>query len=173
MPLQPPTKTLLAYLQKNPAIRNRIRAAPNKTLLYAGMIFMPAWKEIAELKRTNPQVADKETLPDVLVRIGLPGHPSPNLLSYVQDVERQVPWKPDGFALWRALSGIFAANAFGKVSFYIGSGVTKDEKVFAATEMSVLARNKNIDPLAMDLLEYYRRCLQNKQSAMNLSFLAG
>ena len=36
MPLQQPTKDFLKYLKRNPAIRDQIRAAPGKTLLYAG-----------------------------------------------------------------------------------------------------------------------------------------
>ncbi|HEV2493991.1 MAG TPA: hypothetical protein VG204_13075 [Terriglobia bacterium] len=171
MPLQPPTKTFLAFLQQNPTVRDRIRAAPGNTLLYAGAFFKPVWKEIADLKRTNAQLATKETLPDVLARITSPDKAFANLLAYVQDLERRVPWRPDGFTLWRALSGIFAANAVGAVSFCVASGVTKD-KVFAATELGILARNPNVDALTKDVLAYYQRCLDNKQAAMNFGFIS-
>lgn len=172
MPLEQPTKDLLVFLQKNPAIRDQIRAAPGKTLLYAGRFFKPMWQEISDLKRTNPQARDKETLPDVLSRIAVPSKPFSNLLLYVQDLERRVPWKPDGLTVWRALSGIFAANAVGAVSFQVGSGVKADEKVFAATEVYVLARNPNIDATTRDLLDYYLRCVKSKTTDLNIGFIS-
>src|SRR5579863_1728160 len=194
MPLQPPTKAFLSFLQKNPAIRDQIRAASGNTLLYAGAFFKPVWKEIADLKQSDrkappretpqallegdarpeqvgPQVAAKETLPDVLARINSPNKSFVSLLAYVQDLERRVPWRPDGFTLWRALSGIFAANAVGAVSFSVASGVTKD-KVFAATELGILTRNPNVDALTKDVLAYYQRCLDSKQTAMNFGFIS-
>jgi len=129
-------------------------------------------QEISDLKRTNPELRDKQTLPDVLSRIIVPGKPFSNLLLYVQDVERRVPWKPDGFAIWRALSGIFAANAVSAVSFQVASGVKADEKVFAATEIHVLARNPNLDATTRDLLDYYLRCVKTKTADINLGFIS-
>jgi len=170
MPLKPETKDFLVFLQKNPAIRSQIRAAPGKTLLYAGRFFKPMWQEIEDLKRANPQLWDKQTLPDVLSRIAVPGFA--NLLLWVKHLESRVPWTPDGFTLWRALSGIFAANAVGAVSFQVGSGVKADEKVFAATEIYVLARNPNIDATTRDLLEYYLRCVKNKNADLNIGFMS-
>lgn len=160
------------FLQKNPAIRMQLRAAPNRTLLYAGSFFKPVWREIAELKRSNPQVADKEILPDVLARLALTGQPFPDLLSWVQSLDRLDPWTENGFVAWRALSGIFAANAVGTVSFCIGSGVDAN-KVFAATEIGVLARNPNVDAMTKDILGYYQSCLRTKQCSMNFGFIAG
>jgi hypothetical protein len=171
MPLQPLTKAFLSFLQQNPAVRDRIRAAPGNTLLYAGAFFKPVWKEITDLKQSNPQVATKETLPDVLACINSPDKSFASLLVYVQNLERRVPWNPDGFTLWRALSGIFAANAVGAVSFCVASEVTKD-KVFAATELGILARNPNVDALTKNVIAYYQRCLDNKQTAMNFGFIS-
>ena len=105
MPIQQPTKDFLRYLGKNPSIRMQIAAAPGKTLLYAGTFFKPIWKELAELKRINPQLAAKEMLPDVLARILVPGQPFPRLLEWAQDLDRLSPWKENGFLVWRALSG--------------------------------------------------------------------
>ena len=74
--------------------------------------------------------------------------------------------------IWRALSGIFAANAAGKVSFWVGGGVN-DSKVFVVTEIKVLARNPNVDPMVNgNLLEYYLRCVQNKNPDMNVGFIS-
>lgn len=170
---QSPVKYLLVYLQKNPSLRAQIRAAPNKTLLYAGDFFKPIWQELSELKRTNANLADKEILPDVLARILCPGQPFSDLLAWAKHLDHLTPWQENGFIVWRALSGIYAANAVGAVSFYIGSNVSKDNKVFAATEMSVLARNPNIDSVTRDILAYYQRCIQTKQTNMNFGFISG
>ncbi len=171
MAFQAQTRAFLTFLQSNPGVRDQIRAAPGKTLLYAGSFFKPVWREIAEYKRSQPQLADKQTLPDVLALIRVPGTPYPSLLAYVQDVESKVPWNPDGFTLWRALSGLFAANAVGAVSFSIGSGVT-GAKVFAATEAMVLARNPQVDPVTKDMVAYYLSCIKNKQVNINAGFIS-
>lgn len=171
MALEKPTQELLSYLQAHPEIRQQIRAVPGKTLVYAGYFFKPMWKEIADLKHSRPEVADKDTLPDVLKRISVPGTSYPNLLAYVQDVERRVPWKPDGFAVWKELSALYAGGAKGAVSFQIGSGVTPAEKVFAATEVDVLLNNPDVDPTTKDLLAYYQRCIQMGQSDINVGLI--
>ena len=161
MPLLAQTKAMLSFLQKNPAIRARIAAPPNTTLLYAGNFFRPVWQEIEQLKRTNQAIASKRLLPDVLAAIQTPGQAHPNLLAWAKSLDNPTlaPWKENGFVGWRALSGIFAANAVGSVSFCIGSGISKGEKVFAATELPVMARNLNVDPVTKDILAYYQRCL--------------
>jgi hypothetical protein len=66
MPRLPPTRELLQFLHKNPAVRAPIRVAQDQTLLYAGIVTWPAGREIADLKRSMPQMADKRTLPEVL-----------------------------------------------------------------------------------------------------------
>lgn len=170
---QQPTLGILTYLKNHPEIRAQIRAAHGQTLLYAGFFFKPVWKEIADFKARHPELSRKELLPDVLARIAVPGTPYASLLAYVQEVERQVPWKPDGFTVWRALSGIFASNASGAVSFQIGSGITPADKVFAATELSVLARNGAVDANTRELLAYFQQCIRSRQSAINVGFIAG
>ncbi len=171
MQLQPATRAFLQYLQSNPQLRRDLRAAPGQTFLYAGSFFKPVWKEIEEFKRAHPEHGRKELLPDVLRRLPATGTRYANMLVYVQDVERQVPWKPDGFTLWRALSGIFASNAVGVVSFQIGSGVVAAQKVFAATELPILLRNPNVDAVTRDLLEYYQRCIRSGQADINVGFV--
>ncbi len=170
MALLQPTKDLLSFLRQNPAVRARIAAPPDTTLLYAGSFFRPVWQEIEHLRRTNGDVAAKRLLPQVLETIAVPGHA--HLLAWAKALDGLEPWKQNGFVAWRALSGIFAANAVGKVSFYVGAGVTKGDKVFAATELPVLARNPNVDPLTQDILAYYQRCLASGESALNFGYLA-
>jgi hypothetical protein len=173
MPLLQPTKDFLRYLQQNPAVRAQIRAAPGRTLLYAGTFFRPVWQEIAAQKRSSSQLADKQVLPDVLARIQVPGTAYPNLLAWAQDLDRLEPWRENGFIAWRALSGVFAANALGAVSFCVGSKVNKDQKVFAATEVALLARNPNVDATTRDLVAYFQRCVQSGQPQINAGFIAG
>ncbi|EIC28956.1 MULTISPECIES: hypothetical protein [Methylomicrobium] len=173
MPMYPQTKELLNFLQKNPTIRTRIAAPPNKTLLYAGNFFKPIWQELEQLKRSNGQIASKVLLPDVLATIQTPGQAHPTLLTWAKALDAVIPWKENGFIVWRALSGIFVANAVSMVSFYIGSNVTKNEKVFGATEIHVLMRNPNIDAVTKDMLGYYQRCIQSGQSAINAGFIGG
>ena len=173
MALLQPVRELLSFLQKNAALRARIAAPPNATLLYAGRFFRPVWKEIEQLRVSRPEVASKTLLPDVLSRIATPGQSHPHLLGWAKALDALSPWHENGFIVWRALSGIFAANAVGAVSFYIGSGVTRDDKVFAATELPVLLRNPNVDATTKDLLAYFQRCVQRGQAEINLGFMAG
>jgi hypothetical protein len=182
MALQQTTRAFLAFLHANPQIRKAIRPAPDRAFLYAGTtirasalgvpLAKPMWKEILDLKAAQPEYRDKDTLPDVLARIPTPGAPHATLLAYIQAVEATVPWHPDGFGLWRALSGIYASNVTGRVSFYIGAGITPASKVFAATEVAVLARNPKIDATTRDLLSYYQRCIQRGDLDINVTFLS-
>ena len=60
----------------------------------------------------------------------------------------------------------------GPCRFRIGSGVHAAQKVFAATEASVLSRNPNVDPTTKDLIAYFQRCIQSKQADINLGFIS-
>ena len=172
MPLHAETLSFLRYLQRNPSVRSSIRAAPDRTLLYAGSFVKPMWKEIEAFKRMHPEYATLQTLPDVLKTLPAPVPDHAHLLAHLENLQGRVPWKPDGLILWKAMSGIFVSNAVGKVSFQIGSGVTKVDKVFAATEVAVLSRNPRIDPVSRDLLDYYSRCIRNGESAINVGYVA-
>jgi hypothetical protein len=171
MNLNPETREFLTFLKTHPDLRLKIRAAPGQTLLYAGSVFKPMWREIEEFKRTNLSYATRETLPEVLARLPAPSAKHSNLRVYVETLVDKVPWQPDGFTIWRALSGIFAANAVGAVSFQIGSGVT-DQKVFATTELAVLSRNPNVDVITKDLISYYQRCVDSGNTDIGVGFLA-
>jgi hypothetical protein len=173
MALQQPIKDLLSFLRRNPGIRMRIAAPPDSTLLYAGAFFRPVWQELERLRASHPELAAKRLLPDVLAQIPTPGQPAPTLLAWAKSLDSLVPWSANGFIAWRALSGIYASNAVGAVSFYVGSGITKAGKVFAATEVPVLLRNSNVDAVTKDILGYYQRCIQSGQSAVNFGFVAG
>ena len=132
---------------------------------------MPVWRELQQLKLSNLEVASLQMLPDVLKLIPAPDNSANSMKDYVESLTDSVPWRPDGFTVWKALSGIFASNASGRVYFSIGSGVTKDNKVFAATEIFVLLRNQNIDPLTKEIVSYLHWCVQIKRADINFGFL--
>jgi hypothetical protein len=171
MSLLPQTRALLQFLRKNPAVRTRIAAGRNATVLYAGKLIQPAWMEILEIRRAHPEFATKKMLPEVLESIRLVGQPFPDLLLWAKSLDALQPWRYNGFIGWRALSGIFASNATGSVSFVVGRGVTRAEKVFAATEVGVLLRNPKVDDTTRDLLEYYQRCIKAGNSDLGVSFI--
>ncbi len=169
MALQPGTRALLSILHSHPSLRWQIRAAPNRTLLYSASFFRSVWKEIADLKRTNPAVTSKETLLDVLARLPVPGTTYSSLLAFVQDVEH--PWQPDGFVMWRALTGILASTADGAVSFQIGAGI-EPSRIFPAAEVPDFLRDPHVDAVTKELLRYFQRCVLSRQPGVNLEFLA-
>lgn len=178
MAIDPGTKELLKFLKNNPSIRAQIKAPHNQTFIYAGDQILPAWKEIHRLKIRDPRIRLKLTLPDVLGKIRLTDAQFPTLHAWALAVDKIEPWRSNGFIAWKALSGIFAANASGQVSFVVGSGVTKEQKVFAATELPVLLRNPKIDAQTRDILSYYDRCLKFDKTALdygalNFGFVGG
>lgn len=171
--LKDQTKQFLSYLQQNPGVRSRIKAPRDKSLFYAGRFFKPVWKEIADLKRSNASIAALWTLPDALAQIPAPTGVR-TMKDYVEGLTEgktaTLPWEPDGFVLWRALSGIFASNAEGKVYFAVGSGVDKG-KVLAVTEIGVLARNANIHPDSQEIVGWLQKCVREKNPDVNFGFV--
>ena len=172
MALQRPTKEFLSFLRNSATLRDQIRAAPNAALFYAGSFFKPFWEELEDLKARRPELARKETLVDVLARIPVTDTTYRNLSEYVQAVDRQIRPTPDRFILWRALSGIYARNAVGKVSFQVGSEITRAGKVFAATEVANLLRNPSVDETSRDFLEYVQRCIDTGDGLVNAGFIS-
>ncbi len=90
----------------------------------------------------------------------------------MEQIDQLNPYEANGFLAWRLVSGLFASNALGAVSFWLGTWDAAEKKVFAVTEVHVLRRNKNVDELTQDLLEYYVRCLERKRPEELVSFLA-
>jgi hypothetical protein len=173
-PLAAPTKAFLAFLQKHPELRDRIRAMANCTVAYAGSFTDgAAWERLLRRQLSNPHANDFQMLPDVLKAIPCPhdlyaavGLITPpqvrNMLDYLQFLTgdgpypKQVPWDDDGFILWRAMSGIFMSNAVGRVRLMVGDAAAPQKKVFFKTEVFVLERNPNIDLFARDAVQQIR-----------------
>lgn len=170
MPLQPPTRNFLIYLKQNKAVRDQIKAEPNKTLLYAGDFGSPIWVQLETYKRNHPGAI--QLLPDVLRSIPAPPGSRGTLKDYVDDLTRQVSSR-DQLVIWKALSGIFASNAQGTVYFSVGSHVNPATKVFASTEVHVLLRNPKISSDSRQLVEYYRRCVLGRTFDINTGFMPG
>jgi hypothetical protein len=173
MALQPQTRELFVFLRRNRAVRDRIAAGPHATIIYSGQILKPAWKEVADMKLRYPALSGRKTLPEVLQSISLVGHPFPNLLEWAKSLDSMLPWRENGFLVWRALSGIFASNAVGAVSFVVGFGITHVDKVFAVTEVPVLLRNPRVDATTRNLLEYYQRCIAERRADIGVGFIPG
>jgi len=172
MALHAQIKAFMQFLAANPQLRRQISAPTNATILYAGDTVQnnpwkrdtPVYRKIQSMRLTNPSLAQKQMLNDVLERLPAPGTSHPSLLAYANHVDELL--KKDGVAkkdqilIWRALSGIYASNARGAVSFIIGKGVSSEElKVFALTEMHVIGRNPNVDAITHDMVEYLKKCV--------------
>lgn len=164
------TKDFLAFLRANPALRLQIAAPPDKTLIYAGSFFKPMWQELAQLRLKIPS-QEFEILPDALDRLPPPPGATGTLKTYVDLITHasRMPWDDNAFIIWRALSGIYVSNAKGKVWVYVGSGITK-EKVLAATELGVLARNPNLDPVSREVILYLQDCARRKPAGADINF---
>lgn len=169
MALHANTRSFMAYLNQNSGVRDRIAAPPDKTLLYSGSFVRPMWRELETL-RQRYHSDGFVLLPDALKQLPSPDKSAATLQLYVTALTGRVPWDPDGFVIWRALSGIFAANAKGRVYFAVGSGVD-GTKVFPLTELSVLERNQNIDALTREVVFYLRGCVLSGKTDINFGLV--
>lgn len=105
MPLMQETRDFLSFLARDRGLRDRIAAAPDKTLIYAGSFFKPAWRELAQMRAHHPNDRSFELLPDVLERLPPPPGSSGTLRSHVEALTDEgqpgsVPWQQDGFVIW-------------------------------------------------------------------------
>lgn len=180
MALLPETRSFLAYLQKHRDLRYRIRAGRDRTILYVGdgfptlggNGFTPNWRELQSYQAKRPGIV--ETLHDVLRTLPAPPPHVGTLQSYAEKLaadEKRTNGSRAERVIWRALSGIFASNAQGTVWFLVGSHVDPNTKVFALTEVHVLRRNPDISRVSKSILEYYVRCIQNRNPDIGGSYL--
>lgn len=170
-----PTKDFLQFLAKHPGLRRKIAAPRDKALLYAGKFFRESWKEVEALRRSDPGTQDFVLLPDILKDMPPPQGTvlgTASMYHHLQMLDKLEPWLYNGFIAWRAVSGIYAANATGKVRFYVGYGIRREPgpkgvkeeppKVLAATEVWVLLRNKNTDPTSREMVAYLADCVRTQ-----------
>jgi len=171
MSLARETREFLRYLRNDHNIRPLIKADRDKTLLYAGSFFGPEFSELEKQKKRNPNLAQLQTLGNVLDRLPSPGCPDRTLKNYVERLLEQVPEWPDSFAIWSALSKIFASNAEGQVFFSVGSGIDKKKKVFATVEVEALRRNPRIDNTTREMVYYFHDKLKAGEENINFGFV--
>src|SRR3712207_8875694 len=62
------------------------------------------------------------------------------------------------------------STLFPYTTLFRSSGVTK-EKVLASTEIGVLARNPNVDPVSLEAIRYIQDCIRMKRADINFGFL--
>ena len=171
--LQAPTKGLLSWLGRNPGFRAQIKAPPNQTVAYCGDFSgQAAFLRLLRLQLQDPRTNDFVTLNNVMKRLAVPqdlfkavGLVTPPGVRTLADLvghltgeagPAKVPWQPDGFVIWRALSGILMQQATGRVRLLIGDAPAPGEKVFYKTEMFVLDRNPHIDPWSRGAVQALR-----------------
>jgi len=174
----------MQYLAANPGLRSLIAAPPNATLLYAGDTAQnnpwkestPVYRKLQTMKLTEPSLSQKKTLNDVLGTLSAPGTKFPSLLAYAEHVDQQV--REDGagpaerMLVWRALSGIYASNARGAVSFLLGDGVSREAlKVFALTEIHVLERNRGVDSITREMVAYLKTCVLTHKADIRIGLI--
>jgi hypothetical protein len=166
------TQEFLDYLRANESIRLQIRAGRDKTLLYAGSFFQAVFRELEEDKKKNSSLAGLQMLSDVLELVPAPpGRAERSLKGYVEGLLGRVAERPDGFAIWNALSTIFAGNAEGRVYFSVGSGINREDKVFAAAEIEALLKNPRIDDVTREMAYYYHDQIQKGELNINVGFV--
>jgi hypothetical protein len=172
MPLEAETQEILDYLRANESVRSLIKAARNKTLLYTGSFFQSIFKEREKDKKKNANLARLQTLSDVLELVPAPqGCADRTLKRFVEGLLTRVPERPDGFAVWNALSTIFAGNAEGRVYFSVGSGISREDKIFAAAEIEALLNNPRLDDVTREMVYYFHDQIQKGELDINVGFV--
>jgi hypothetical protein len=172
MSLEAETQEILDYLRANESVRSLIKAARNNTLLYSGGFFESIFKELEMDKRKNANLATLQTLSDVLELVPAPPRYADRTLKrYVEGLLMRVPERPDGFAIWSALSTIFAGNAEGRVYFSVGSGVGRADKIFATGEIEALLNNPRIDDVTRELVHYFYDQIQKGEFDINVGLV--
>jgi hypothetical protein len=172
MSLEAETQEFLDYLRANESVRSLIKAGRNKTLLYTGSFFQSIFKELEKEKKKNANLARLQMLSDVLEQIPAPPRCADRTLKrYVDSLLRRVPERPDGFAVWNALSTTFAGNAEGRVYFSVGSGITREDKLFAAAEIEALLNNPRLDDVTREMAYYFHDQIQKGELNINVGFV--
>ncbi|MFT8245318.1 hypothetical protein [Roseomonas sp. BN140053] len=194
------TKEFLRYLSQNPGVRNMIAAPDDRSVVYAAAFLSSQWRnqlaaatgkpsgnrtramweELERLKSADRARNDFVMLPDILKE--LPSPPGADIgvttmYGHLEVLDRLEPWNVNGFIAWRAVSGIYASNARGRVRFCVGEiGAGPDgkadwrgSKVIAATEMWVLLRNREVDEETRSMAEYLIDCVRSKNPKINVA----
>ncbi len=174
--LRNPARGFQRYLRTHPEFRDQIHAPKDETVAYVGSyLSQPAWHHLLHLQLSDPKTNNFYMLSDILRRIAVPndmfaevglvtGPAIETMLDYVNFItgdggrtpQVEVPWDPDGFVIWRTLSGISMSNATGRVRLLAADVPNRDAKIFFRTEVFVLSRNPGIDEFSKAALDTLR-----------------
>jgi hypothetical protein len=163
--LDPELQSVLRFLSKHPAVRHRIPAPADKTVVYSGAIsgvggIIAAWKALAQAKAGDPRRFDYVTLEERLRQFHVVEF-GESLFEYSVRVASSLENRGLGdqaLILWRALSGIYVQGARGKVRALIVPGPGIARSVFNLTEVNVLLRPDVLRQIELDpeLLREFR-----------------
>lgn len=139
---------LLSLLNKSPAMRARIAAPRDKTIVYSGGVstlngLTRAWQLLTRLKSENPAKYDYVTVEERLRTINVTSFGG-TLYDFASNVAQSL--QKDGVSdrqqliVWRALSGIYVQGAIGRVRAFVAPEDRTAKSVFALTEVHVLLR---------------------------------
>ena len=157
MKLDPELLSILSFLRKHPAVRQRIPAPSDKTVVYSGGInnsagVHQAWRMLAQAKAQDPQRFDYVTVEERLRQFHVVefGETLLDHANRVADSLKRRNLDDQALILWRALSGIYVQGAKGKVRALIMPGSTVGGSVFSLTEVHVLLRPDVLKQIEMD-----------------------
>jgi len=165
--LDPDLRAILKFLQKNPAVRARLCAPRNKTVVYSGRIetvegVFAAWRLLAQAKAQDPLQYDYVTLEERLRQFHVAefGETIFEHANRISEALKSKNLREQALILWRAFSGIYVQGSTGKVRALILPGTDPTAirgSVFALTEVNVLLRADvlaNIDIDAQTLRDF-------------------
>ena len=165
MKLDPELLAVLSFLGKNPWVRQRIPAPPDKTVVYSGSITSSngvhaAWRLLAQEKARDPRSFDYVTVEERLRQFHVVAF-GESLFDHANRVSASLKSRSldeQALILWRALSGIYVQGARGRVRALVMPGSAIGKSVFSLTEVHVLLRPDVIQQIDLDpeLLRTFR-----------------
>jgi hypothetical protein len=155
--LDPALTDVLQFLNRNPQVRQRIPAPPDKTVVYSGGFDglqprLEAWRAIDQARKREPQRFDVVTLEERLGEIHVPAFGA-TLYDHALKVSRDLGARGkagEATILWRALSGIYVQGARGRVRALVLPGPVIAGSVFNLTEVHVLLRPDVLQQIQID-----------------------
>jgi hypothetical protein len=148
---------VLGFLRSHPAVRQRLAAPPDKTVVYSGGMpgtdgVQAAWRLLAHAKQQDPRRFDYVTLEERLRQFHVVefGETLFDHANRTAGVLKRHGHDDQAMILWRALSGIYVQGAVGRVRALILPGPAISGSVFNLTEVSVLLRPDVLQQIQID-----------------------
>jgi hypothetical protein len=169
MSLDPELLDVLSFLRKHPAVRQRIPAPPDKTVVYSGEQtgsdgVHAAWRLLAQAKTQDPRRFDYVTVEERLRQFHVVQF-GESIFDHAIRVSASLKRRnldDQALILWRALSGIYVQGAQGRVRMLIMPGSAIGRSVFGLTEVQVLLRPDVLKQIQVDpeLLRGFRAAVR-------------